>query len=936
MSDLPPNAGPSPVSPEAVLDVVESLARELQPGRRLRPLDLESSLDRDAGIDSLSRVELLLRLERRFGTTLPDQGVQGAEKVRDLLAALGKAGRSPVPEESRVPLPEAGPAVEAPGQAQTFVEVLEWHAARHPDRPHITLYSDDGERQTITYGDLMREASEVAAGLAARDLAPKQPVALMLQTGRDYFRGFFGILMAGGIPVPLYPPARAAQIEEHVRRQAAILASCRAPLMLTSEEVGRAARLLKSLVPDLREVPPVAEVSSPGGRPARIRIGTGDTAFLQYTSGSTGNPKGVILTHANLLANIRSMMAASGATSEDVFVSWLPLYHDMGLIGAWLGSLYFGARAVLMSPLAFLSRPPRWLRAIHRERGTISAAPNFAYDLCAAKVPESELEGLDLSCWRFALNGAEMVHAETIERFCGRFARYGFRREAMMPVYGLAENSLGLAFPPPGRGPRVDRVRRESFEKGRAEAADPGDARALAFVCCGRPIPGHEIRIVDESGREVGEREPGRLQFRGPSSTSGYYRNPEATRALIRDGWVDSGDRAYWAGGELYLVGRAKDLVIKAGRNIYPQELEEAVGEIPGIRRGCVAVFGSPDPATGTERLVVMAETREGGPEGRAKLVEAVQKAASELLGIPADEVLLVPPRTVLKTPSGKIRRGACRELYERGDLARGRPSAAMQWVRLAASGAVPALGRFFRGLGAAFFAGYAWAVFGGVALFAWPAAVLLPGEALRRAAVRAACRLILALARIRVSVTGLAGIPAEGPCVVAANHCSYLDAVVLHAALPSRFSFVAKRELLRGFATRLLLRRLGTLFVERFDPEQGGRDADSVAEAVRGGRAIVVFPEGTFGRAPGLRPFRLGAFAVSARTGAPLVPLALRGTRPILRDGSWRPRRGAVGVTVFEPLRPDGQDWAAAVRLRDRARERILRACGEHDLLEA
>jgi 1-acyl-sn-glycerol-3-phosphate acyltransferase len=301
---------------------------------------------------------------------------------------------------------------------------------------------------------------------------------------------------------------------------------------------------------------------------------------------------------------------------------------------------------------------------------------------------------------------------------------------------------------------------------------------------------------------------------------------------------------------------------------------------------------------------------------------------------MPADEVLLVPPRTVLKTPSGKIRRGACRELYERGDLARGRPSAAMQLVRLAASGVGPVLGRFFRGLGSSLFAFYAWTVFVGIGLVAWPAAVLLPGAALRRAVVRAACRAVLALTRVRVSATGLAAIPGGGPCVIAANHASYLDVLVLYAVLPSRFAFVAKRELLEGFVTRLLLKRLGTLFVERFDPEKSGQDADSVAEAVRQGRAIVVFPEGTFGRAPGLRPFRLGAFVVSAQTGAPLVPLAMRGTRSILRDTSWRPRRGAVGVTIFEPLKPGGVDWAAAVRLRDEARERILRACGEPDLI--
>ncbi len=918
----------------ALLEEVEALARELHPGRR-RPLTLDSALDRDAGIDSLARVELLVRLERRFGVTLPDQGVAAAEKIRDVLEALGRAAQRGG-HAGFGPVREAAPAAEGmPERAETLVDALEWHASRHPDRVHITLIGDDGERQEITYGDLLREAREVAAGLAARGPAPREPVALMMQTCRDYFRAFFGVVMAGCVPVPLYPPARPSQLEEHARRQAAILAGCRAPLMLTSEAAAGAARLARSLAPELRSVAPVSEIAAGGAGAPRIRLQAADTAFIQYTSGSTGDPKGVVLTHANLLANIRAMIEASGATGSDVFVSWLPLYHDMGLIGAWLGSLYLGARAVLMSPVAFLSRPTRWLRAIHREGGTISAAPNFAYDLCASKIPDVELEGIDLGSWRFALNGAEMVHAETVERFCARFARYGFRPEAMMPVYGLAENSLGLAFPPPGRGVRIDRVRRESFGRGVAEAAGPGEVGVLRFVSCGRPLPGHEIRIVDESGSEAGERECGRLQFRGPSSTQGYYRNPEATRKLIRGGWLDSGDLAYVAEGELYVVGRAKDLVIRGGRNIHPQELEAAVGEIPGIRRGCVAVLGVPDAAAGTERLVVAAETREEDPAARERLVEAVQGAAMGLLGVPADDVVLTPPRTVPKTPSGKIRRGACRELYEKGLLGRSRPSAFAQLARLAAAGLGPAARRIWRRISGALYAFRARAVFLGTAAFVWTLVAALPWRSGGRALVRAACRLVLRLSGVRVSAVGLANVPRRGPCVLAVNHASYIDPLVLSAVLPPRFAFVAKRELLGNFIPRLFLRRLGTLFVERFDPRGGSRDAAAVVEAVRGGEPVVVFAEGTFGRAPGLRPFKMGAFAAAAEAGAPLVPVALRGTRSVLRDVEWYPRRGAVGVTVYEPIAPRGSGWAEAVRLRDEARALILRSCGEPDLLD-
>jgi acyl-CoA synthetase (AMP-forming)/AMP-acid ligase II len=414
--------------------------------------------------------------------------------------------------------------------------------------------------------------------------------------------------------VPLYPPTSIQRLEEHVRREARIMANAQAAVLVTFEEVKKIGGLLKSLLPELRAIVTPAELASePGGERLRARVG--DLAFLQYTSGSTGEPKGVMLTHANLLANIHAMIRGCPVTPADTVVSWLPLYHDMGLIGAWLAVLCAGARLVLMLPATFIARPARWLRAISAWKGTLSAAPNFAYDLCATKLDDVDLEGLDLSSWRVAFNGAEPVHLETLERFAARLAPYGFRREALAPVYGLAENCLGVTFPPPGRGPQADRVKRREFlEKGMAEPAGADEAYALTFVGCGRPLTTVELRIVDEAGREAPEREQGRVEFRGPSATAGYYRNPAATRRVLDRGWVDSGDLGYIAEGELYVTGRAKDLIIRAGRNIHPQELEEAVGMVPGIRLGFVAVFGTHSARSGTERLVIAAETRATRP----------------------------------------------------------------------------------------------------------------------------------------------------------------------------------------------------------------------------------------------------------------------------------------------------------------------------------
>src|ERR1019366_3040137 len=333
------------------------------------------------------------------------------------------------------------------------------------------------------------------------------------------------------------------QLEEHLRRQAGILGNCLAAMLITVPEAGTVARLLQASTPSLKRIVSVAEfIAAPAAPTSRSGPGPGDTAFLQYTSGSTGNPKGVILTHANLLANIRAMGRAIEIIPGDVFVSWLPLYHDMGLIGAWIGSLYYAMPLIVMPPTDFLGRPERWLWAIHRYRATLSAGPNFAYEMCATRLDESRLAGLNLSSWRIAFNGSEPVSPATIARFAARFAAYGFDPRAHTPVYGLAESAVGLAFPPLRRGPLIDCIDRTRLaESTVAVPAKLTDAQALSVVSCGLPLPGHELRTVDAAGREQPERWEGRIEFRGPSATSGYFRNPEASRSLFDGDWLDTG-----------------------------------------------------------------------------------------------------------------------------------------------------------------------------------------------------------------------------------------------------------------------------------------------------------------------------------------------------------------------------------------------------------
>ena len=922
-----------------LITVVTALVRELHP-QRFRFIDIRPSsrIERDLGIDSLGRTELILRIERAFRVRLPAQTIGEAETVHDLVQALEQAG----PARERIALEprqaRALPSVPAASEARTLVEVLEWHAARHPDRLHLTVLQDETTiLGTLTYGELATKARNLARGLIAQDIAPGDRVALMLPTSIDFFIAFFGILYAGAIPVPIYPPMRLSQIEDHLRRQTGILRNAGARLLITMPEGRRLAGLLRAQVETLNAAEDVENLQRAATAIAALPQVTDPDSIglIQYTSGSTGDPKGVVLSHANLLANIRAMGGIMEASSADIFVSWLPLYHDMGLIGAWLGCLYFGAPLYAMSPLSFLVRPESWLWAIHRFRATFSASPNFGFELCLSKIADADLEGLDLSSLRMVANGAEPVSVQTLRRFVERFGHYGFPARAMAPVYGLAESSVGLAFPPPGRPPVIDRVDRDQLSlHGRAEPAKPDDPKPLEIVASGQPLPGHEIRIVDQAGLELGERQEGRLEFRGPSVTRGYFHNEVKTRELIHNGWIDSADRAYLAGGDVYITGRIKDIIIRAGRHLYPQEIEEAVAGIPGIRKGGVAVFGVTDRASGTERVVVLAETRETDPAKRAALQARAQEVTTDIAGTPPDEVVLAPPSTVPKTSSGKIRRSAAKELYASGHVGPTRRPLWWQLLRLALSGVGPQIRRLGRLTREVLYAAWWWSVLASGVLLGSLAILVLPRMTWRWSAIRWIGRGALAAMGVPVSTVGIERIPSRSAMLVF-NHSSYMDALVLAAILPGEPAIVAKKELSGQLIAGPLLRRLGIPFVERYDVSGSLADAEALIALARQGRVLAFFPEGTFTRRAGLSGFYLGAFKIAAEAGLPVLPGAIRGTRSLLRSNQWFPRRTAVSVEIGEPVMPSGTDFNSVLRLRDEVRKSVLSRCGEPDLGE-
>jgi acyl-CoA synthetase (AMP-forming)/AMP-acid ligase II len=568
-------------------------------------------------------------------------------------------------------------------QAHTLIEAFERVADRQ--ETGYSYVAENGSIRFESFHELYRRASRIAGGLHAHGMRKGDRVGLILADSQQFIDSFFGALLLGAVPVPIYPPGHLGQPAAYLNNVASILAKARLRMLLTDARVRSLLGHLLATMPAGSLLTPDAPLDASGaecGYP-RVTIRPEDTAFLQFTSGSTSRPRGVRLSHANLVANLQAMVGKRGlqSTPEDYGVSWLPLYHDMGLIGKVFVPMYAGMRgACFMSPALFLKRPSAWLRQISQQKGTITFAPNFAYRLCMTRVDAKLLEGVDLSSLRIAGCGAEPIRYEVLTAFARKFEPLGFRPEALMPCYGLAEHTLAATFSPASRGIIADRVLAEALAEGEAVPADePAGAsettdtaashpRVLHVVSCGRAFPGHELRIADPDGKPLPERRVGHILLRGPSVMQGYFDDDEETGAVLRDGWLHTGDVGYLAGGELYVCGRSRELIIIHGRNYYPYDLEWETSHTRGIRQGSVMAFGLEDPADGREQVVIVAETRLP-KERHPQLRHAIQTRILEGLSLKVDQVLLLPPHTLPKTSSGKLQRARTRDLFRSGKL---------------------------------------------------------------------------------------------------------------------------------------------------------------------------------------------------------------------------------------------------------------------------
>ena len=547
-------------------------------------------------------------------------------------------------------------------EAETLTGLVAALADRFPDWECLTILDRAREERSLTLGALWARARAVQAAIVRTGLAPGEIALLVLPTGPELVSAYFAVMLAGGVPGLLATPSnRVADRRVYAARIAALLANARARLLYCEEEVAALFRDDPALLAGAALLTP-AEAGATGAPPPVVEVGSEAIATVQYSSGSTGIPKGVLLAHRALLNNIRAVRDGLALTAADVSVNWIPLYHDMGLIDAFLMPLVIGCPTVLIPTTDFMREPALWLWAITRYRGTISWAPNFAYALCAGRIAEEELVGLHLSSWRIAINAAEPVLAHTIDAFTTHFAPHGFTAEAMTPAWGLAENvTIATAHPVPER-PRVERINRHSLVTDSVAVSVAADG--LSSVAIGRCLPRCEVEIRDAAGRPLPDRRVGAVWLRSDSLFQGYHRDPELTARILVEGWLDTGDQGYLADGDLYFVARAKDVIIIGGEKYAPHDVETAINRVPGVREGCAVAFGVLDAERGTEDLAAVVETRETDAARLAALREAIRWEVITAVGLAVRHLLLVPPGGIEKTTSGKLARRATRERH--------------------------------------------------------------------------------------------------------------------------------------------------------------------------------------------------------------------------------------------------------------------------------
>ncbi|MCC7512820.1 MAG: AMP-binding protein [Anaerolineae bacterium] len=554
----------------------------------------------------------------------------------------------------------------------TFTAVLRDFYEREPDRVSVTLQHPNQPDFHITYRELIERSNDYAAAYARAGVKPGDVVILILQHGKDLVYSFWGAVLLGAIP-SMMPFLTEKLSPERYRADLAALFSHSHPKgVVTYPEFEADVKMLATesgysacevFITDRIPQQEKLDLSSlPGMNAAET-----DIVLLQHSSGSTGLQKGVALSHRAIFNHLDAYGESIRLTRDDVIVSWLPLYHDMGLIACFLLPILRGVHVVQMSPFDWVRAPWRLLRTISDYRGTLTWLPNFAYNFCAQKIRDRDLEGVDLSSWRASINTSEPVRFKSHEMFYERFKSYGLKFETLQTSYGMAENVFAATQNDLGKLPYVEEIDRESFIADKVARPAFDGRPAIQMMSCGQPIPNTAIRVVDSKGHDVPERHVGEIVLKSNCMLTGYYNRADITKkAFLPGGWYMSGDYGYMVNGEVFVAGRKKDMIIVGGKNVYPQDLEALACEVPGVHPGRTVAFGLFDESQGTEEVVIIAEVDSEDEAEHERVADEIRKHVTKNSAIAARYVRVVGPKWVLKTSSGKVARSANKEKFIR------------------------------------------------------------------------------------------------------------------------------------------------------------------------------------------------------------------------------------------------------------------------------
>ena len=837
---------------DKLIEIAEKFLKEA--GFKHRRVNLENSMQIHLGLGSLARMELLLIIEKVFGIKFSDRTLGEINTLRDAANTIFQ--RIPVEKDIYQTIPQHEDSRVKVENAKTLIDILLFYGEAEPDRKHV-FFQDEHQETVVTYGKLLNNSLKIARSLFEKGAKPGDRIAMMLPNHPAFLYTFFGILLINGIPVPIYPLLRKEIFETFAQQEAIVLNNAKASFLVTFLKFELFDKLVLSLVPSLIGIHHVDDLMNSENKDVIVKPKESDYALIQYHSSRTPEVLGALSTHQNILSSIRSMGQLLSITQKDVFVNWTPLYRNHGLIGMWLGSLYYGIPLILMSPYTFLNRPERWLWAMHYANATISGGDDFAYDLCLSKIVPAQIEGLDLSSWRFSIHLAELVQARTLERFYKKFAPYGLKSESFLSIYGWIESSTCIAHSEPGKSPFIDRIQREPFEnEGKAIKADIAlESDFLELVSTRNVLPEHAVRIVDDSGNELPNNQEGNLQVKGPFNMKEYYNNKKAAAAIYHGGWWETGDLAYKEGENLYITTHCLD--IKKTYRKFSAQKHQALKKLD--RSLYESVFLENEFAAKPSGLLFQRVKNYAYFAAKAilfclgKILKLIYSIYVLLLFIVSVPPVFISMWMIPKKIFTKILHYWAKWLF----------------------------------------------------IFAFcPIKVYHKEELYKHKRI-----------------------------IFVANHASYIDTLVFMSILPPETKIVGKQELEKLPVVSTVMRRVGHIFVNRQEFPAGVKKSIETIERTANEYPVLIFPEGTFSPAPGLRPFKFGAFKIAAEKHLPVLPVATQGTRSVLKEGEFLIKPRIIKVYVGEPLLSQGHEWQEFNRLKEEARDFIAGHCGELSL---